>query len=230
MTGGSGTVAAGWRTLEDVTKVEDVVTVRGERELFERTGHLFAAATEISCAANDMHTWSATRPTTMQAENVRGRKVRKVYLPRVLLDPASAAHLREITGLGAQVRVIEREINETILLDRRIAILAAEVTPDGRSYTVLSRPDLVNGIQSLFEAAWRSATNLATYEVRFAELRQFTPQILDLLTSGCTDETAARTMGVGLRTYRRRVAELMAALGATSRFQAGARAREAGLL
>ncbi|WP_328606035.1 DNA-binding response regulator [Amycolatopsis sp. NBC_00345] len=212
-----------------MTKVEDVVTLRGERELFERTAHLFAAATEISCAANDLHTWSATRPTT-RAENVRGRKVRKVYLPRVLLDPGSAAHLREITALGAQVRVTEREINETILLDQRIAILAAETTPDGRSYTVLSRPDLVNGIQSLFEAAWRSATDLATYEVRFAELRQFTPQILDLLSSGCTDETAARTMGVGLRTYRRRVAELMAVLGATSRFQAGARAREAGLL
>ena len=212
-----------------MTKVEDVVTVRGERELFERTGHLFAAATEIACAANDMHTWSATRPPT-RVESVRGRKVRKVYLPRVLLDPASAAHLREITGLGAQVRITESEINETIMLDRRIAILAAEVTPDGRSYTVLSRPDLVNGIRSLFEVAWRSATDLATYEVRFDELRQFTPQILDLLSSGCTDETAARTMGVGLRTYRRRVAELMAALGATSRFQAGARAREAGLL
>lgn len=229
MAQGGGTATAGWRTLEDVTKVEDVVTLRGERELFERTAHLFAAATEISCAANDLHTWSATRPTT-RAENVRGRKVRKVYLPRVLLDPGSAAHLREITALGAQVRVTEREINETILLDQRIAILAAETTPDGRSYTVLSRPDLVNGIQSLFEAAWRSATDLATYEVRFAELRQFTPQILDLLSSGCTDETAARTMGVGLRTYRRRVAELMAVLGATSRFQAGARAREAGLL
>jgi DNA-binding NarL/FixJ family response regulator len=212
-----------------VTKVEDVVTLRGERELFERTGHLFAAATEIACAANDMHTWSATRPPT-RVESVRGRKVRKVYLPRVLLAPASAAHLREITSLGAQVRITESEINETIMLDRRIAILAAEVTPDGRSYTVLSRPDLVNGIRSLFEVAWRSATDLATYEVRFDELRQFTPQILDLLSSGCTDETAARTMGVGLRTYRRRVAELMAALGATSRFQAGARAREAGLL
>ncbi|HEY2059995.1 DNA-binding response regulator [Amycolatopsis sp. NBC_01480] len=212
-----------------MTKVEDVVTVRGDRELFERTGHLFAAATEIACAANDMHTWSATRPPT-RVESVRGRKVRKVYLPRVLLDPASAAHLREITSLGAQVRITESEINETIMLDRRIAILAAEVTPDGRSYTVLSRPDLVNGIRSLFEVAWRSATDLATYEVRFDELRQFTPQILDLLSSGCTDETAARTMGVGLRTYRRRVAELMAALGATSRFQAGARAREAGLL
>jgi hypothetical protein len=33
-----------------------------------------------------------------------------------------------------------------------------------------------------------------------------------------------------VRTYRRRVAELMSALGAESRFQAGVRARELGLV
>jgi DNA-binding NarL/FixJ family response regulator len=44
-----------------------------------------------------------------------------------------------------------------------------------------------------------------------------------------TDETAARRLGTSLRTYRRRVAELMAALEAGSRFQAGVRAGELGL-
>lgn len=63
-----------------------------------------------------------------------------------------------------------------------------------------------------------------------AELRAFVPGVLDALNHGWTDETAARTLGVPLRTYRRRVAELMTALGASSRFQAGARARELGLV
>ena len=54
--------------------------------------------------------------------------------------------------------------------------------------------------------------------------------MLELLGSGCKDETAARTLGLGVRTYRRRVAELMNALGADSRFQAGVRARELGLI
>src|SRR2546421_481675 len=43
-------------TLERVERVSDVVVVRGEAELFERTAHLFATATEISCAARDLHT------------------------------------------------------------------------------------------------------------------------------------------------------------------------------
>ncbi|MFI5605800.1 DNA-binding response regulator [Amycolatopsis sp. NPDC051903] len=217
-----------------MTRVDDVVTVRGERELFDRTAHLFASATDIACAANNLYTWAATHPTPQQREDalrdVQGRRARKIYLPQVLLDPSSATHLRALQDAGAEIRISEREINETIILDGRLAILAAEVTPDGRDYTVLSRPDLVNGIKSLFEAAWRSSTDLAAFETRFAELRQHTPRLLDLLSSGCTDETAAREMGVGLRTYRRYVAELMAALGASSRFQAGARAREAGLL
>jgi hypothetical protein len=39
--------------------------------------------------------------------------------------------------------------------------------------------------------------------------------------AGLSDEAAARRPGTSLRTYRRRVAELMAALEAGSRFQAG---------
>ena len=211
-----------------VEKVSDGVLVRGEVELFERTAHLFAAATEIACAANDLHTWSVAQPAAQREESLRGRTMRKIYLPGVLLDPEVAGHLRRMAAEGARIRIAEREINETILLDRRIAILAGDSVGGVRGYSVVSRPELVRGIQSLFEAAWRGATDLEAYQARFTELRA--REILDLLATGCKDETAARTLGVGLRTYRRRVAELMDALGATSRFQAGARAQDAGLL
>ncbi|WP_326945871.1 DNA-binding response regulator [Amycolatopsis sp. NBC_01307] len=210
-------------------KVTDVVVVRGEAELFERTKHLFAAATEVSCAARDLHTWSVAHPTAPEREQaVRATAVRKVYQPGVLLDPTLAGHLRFMTDHGARIRITEREINETILLDRRIAIVAGDRVGDVRSYTVVSSPELVQGIQSLFEAAWAGATDLESYQARFTELGA--REILGQLAAGCKDETAARALGVSLRTYRRRVAELMEILGASSRFQAGARAREAGLL
>ena len=203
--------------------------VRGEAELFERTKHLFVTATEISCAAHDLNTWSVAQPTTTEREqSLHGMTVRKMYRPGVLLDPGLAGHLRRMADGGARIRITEREINETILLDRRIAILAGERVGDVRGYTVVSSPDLVKGIQSLFEAAWHSATDLASYQARFTELGA--REILEQLASGCKDETASRALGVSLRTYRRRVAELMEILGASSRFQAGARAREAGLL
>src|SRR3954452_20097703 len=89
-------------TLEYVEKVTDVVMVRGEAELFERTAHLFAAATEISCAARDLHTWSVAHPSAPAREqSLHGLTVRKVYLPGVLFDPALADHLRAMAANGA---------------------------------------------------------------------------------------------------------------------------------
>jgi DNA-binding NarL/FixJ family response regulator len=208
--------------------------VYGEEELFARTAHLFASARDVACAANDLHTWAATRqrsradrPTEQRGA---GMGIRKLYRPGVLLDPSSAQHVREVEWAGARIRITGDEVNKTIILDHRIAILAGELADGRRSYSVLSEPGVVQAVTSLFEAAWRAATDLRTYNARHAELYVLAPRVLELLDSGCKDETAARTLGLGVRTYRRRVAELMDVLGAESRFQAGARARELGLV
>ena len=54
--------------------------------------------------------------------------------------------------------------------------------------------------------------------------------LLRQLLSGAKDEQIARTMGLSLRTVRRRIAELMIELGADTRFQAGAEAVRRGWL
>ncbi len=205
-----------------------VTIVRGEDELFARTAHLFATAGEISCAARDLHTFATSRrPVTVPAD--RKPRVRKLYRPATLLDPSMARHLRELTG-HADVRISSEDINETIILDRRFAIMAGDLVDGTRSYGVVTEVAVAQAVASLFEAAWRSGTDLAVYDAQHAELRELAPRVLELLASGCKDETAARTLGLGVRTYRRRVAEVMETLGAESRFQAGARARELGLI
>lgn len=210
--------------------MNSVTIVRSEEELFARTGHLFATAGEITCAARDLATWSASRNMPFAPVGDPPR-LRKLYRPGVLLDPSSAQHLRTVAEAnGAAVRITTDDLNETIILDGRFVILAGDLTDGTRSYGVVSEPAVVAGIVSLFEAAWRSATALEVYDAQHAELADLAPRVLSLLASGCKDETAARTLGLGVRTYRRRVAEVMAALGAESRFQAGARARELGLI
>lgn len=208
----------------------EVAVVRGVAELFARTAHLFESADEVACAAHDMHTWAVAQQPPTPPEDVGHRRVRKLYRPGPLLDPAQVVHLRALKRLGAQIRITTDEINETIVLDGRLAILAGDRSSGERSYGVVTSPEIVQSVTSLFNAAWRAATDVEVYEARFAEVRVLAPQILDVLGSGVKDEVAARTLGLGLRTYRRRVAELMSALGATSRFQAGARARELGLV
>ncbi|MET9558022.1 DNA-binding response regulator [Streptomyces sp. NPDC006645] len=160
-----------------------------------------------------------------------GLTVRKLLSPVALADEEARAHLRQVRGAGALVRISGSRLpHETILIDRRVMILAGRETPAGREYTVTTLQTLVDGVHSMFRALWDTALDLDTY------LRGDVPHldaearvILGELASGRTDVSAARRLGVSLRTYRRRVAELMTGLEADSRFQAGVRAGELGL-
>ncbi|MGI5129403.1 DNA-binding response regulator [Pseudonocardia sp. CA-107938] len=208
----------------------DVTVVHGEDELFALTGPLFSAATEVSCAANDANTWAASRHRASLRRPPGPHTARKLYRPAALFDGVLREHIHELRRRGADVRVTPDALNETIILDGRVAILAGDRSSGVRSYGVVARPEVVRSVATLFLATWRRATDVELFDQRFAEARALAPHILEMLSSGCKDEAAARALGIGLRTYRRRVAELMAALGASSRFQAGVRARELGLV
>lgn len=216
---------------------EQVFTVRGDAELVARAGHLFESAqTEFVCAARDLKTWS--QPEARAAIGARMRAVdsaefatRKLLSPVALTDEEDREHLRLVQSQGALVRISGSLLpHETIIIDRRVMILAGRDSPTGREYTVTTSPNLVDGIHSMFQAIWDAALDLDTY------LRSNAPHldaggrlILKALGSGLTDESASQRLGISLRTYRRRVAELMAGLEANSRFQAGMRAGELGL-
>jgi hypothetical protein len=222
---------------------EEVFSVHGDAELVARAGHLFASArTEFLCAARDLATWSQPEARAAIRDRMRakgsqgspgssGLTPRKLLSPVALADEEARAHLRLVRSRGALVRISGSPLpHETILIDRRVMILAGRQTPTGREYTVTTSQTLVDGVHSLFRAIWDSAADLDTY------LRGDVPHldadgrlVLEALASGLTDAAAARRLGVSLRTYRRRVAELMATLEAGSRFQAGLRASELGL-
>ncbi|GAB3738718.1 response regulator transcription factor [Amycolatopsis oliviviridis] len=224
------------RTSDGLTRAGDsVVVVRGEEELFRRVGHLFSTVTDLACAANDLATWVADRRSdelTEAAERRAGEvRIRKIYRAGLLLDQGSAQELRRVRDrFGARIRISTEDVNETIVMDGKLVILAGDLTAGQRGYSVITQPETVQGVMSLFETAWRAATELDVYDAQVTEIRRLAPAVLDLLGSGVKDEAAARTLGLGVRTYRRRVAELMSALGAESRFQAGVRARELGLV
>jgi hypothetical protein len=211
-------------------------TVRGDAEFVARAGHLFdAVREEVVLAARDLGTWSQPDVRSALARRVLspgkdGVTLRKLMSPLALADEAQRVQLRRLDP-GTQVRISSAPLpHETIILDRRVAILAGQPSPLGREYTVTTSPVLVSGIYSLFTAAWEVAIDLDAYlRGEFPELAPEAREILRALGAGLTDEAAARRLGTSLRTYRRRVAELMAALEAGSRFQAGVRAGELGL-
>lgn len=202
-----------------------------------RAGHLFAGIKhEFVCAARDLDTWS--QPAAREAVVRRTREagpaafgVRKLLSPSALADEESRRHLRQVVAEGTQVRISSNPLpHETIIIDRSFAILAEAATAGPREYTVTNSPSLVGGVYTLFEVAWQAATELDVYlHTDPPHLDADGRAVLRMLGGGHTDESAARQLGLSLRTYRRRVAALLDTLEADSRFQAGLRAGELGL-
>ncbi|HJP75985.1 MAG TPA: DNA-binding response regulator [Pseudonocardiaceae bacterium] len=213
-----------------------VTTLRGGAELMARAGHLLAPATEFICAATDTSLWAMTGNRTVATQRVRERlesgvDVYKLYNPVALADPAGVEQLRAIASEGAKVRICTAPLpHETLIVDRKLAVLAGEYVGGERDFTVVTAPHVVASVRMLVLTAWQGAAELADYlpaPPPFVDEAGLS--ILRTLSAGQKDETAARQLGLSVRTYRRRVAELMELLGASSRFQAGVRARELGL-
>jgi hypothetical protein len=215
--------------------VAEIVTIRGELELLARTEQVFSAVSEeFICAARDLTTWAhpgARKAARDRLRNSGPRQIRKLYSPAALADEHSREHLGGLVDKGAQVRIAVTTLpHETIIIDRRLAILAGPHAPGGREYTLTTAPTLVGGVHALFEAAWETAADLRSFlRGEQPRLDAESRTVLRALGSGATDEAAARQLGMSLRTYRRRVAELLDTLDAGSRFQAGVRAGELGL-
>src|ERR1044072_1880386 len=188
-----------------MTNTESIAVVRGEAEIHARIAHLFTTArTEISCAANDLYNWgihtgSIEGPQALAPRIARGLVVRKLYRSGILLDPLCARYADAVRTAGGDVRITPDELNETIVIDGRVAILAGDLSHGIRSYSVVTEPSVVQGVSALYAAAWRSATGLAAWDRRVAELRELAPRILELLASGGKGETAARTLGLSVR-------------------------------
>lgn len=120
-------------------------------------------------------------------------------------------------GPGVEHRVAPALPLTLVALDDTVVLVAR---PD-RTRAVTDR-DAVRALRALAEAEWDRA--------RAADdaLAPSEDTLLRLLAEGKTDTAVAARLGVSPRTVRRHAAGLMGRLGATSRFEAGARAAQRG--
>ncbi len=160
----------------------------------------------------------------------RGVAVRVLCAADALETPGVATAVRR--GLaGHEVRVETGDLQGGVIVDGQTAFVHAGPGQSGRYASVIEDPASVRVLDLMFAAAWRTAMPMAEH-LRLADrLRtDSVRKILDRLRAGRTDDVAAREIQVSLRTYRRHVAAIMRDVGANSRFQAGVRAYELGLL
>jgi DNA-binding NarL/FixJ family response regulator len=213
-------------------EADQVIVLHGDHEFAAKTGHLFAGArTTFACVVRDPGTWARTA-ARHRASVPAEVTVTKLVSPAVLASEQYRGQLSRMMAAGAQVRVSGSALpHETIIIDQRIAVMAGGHSPAGREYTVTTSPALVAGVNDLVRAAWAAAADFGSYLTRDAPplLNDSARDVLRVLGEGLTDEAASRQLGMSLRTYRRRVADLLMTLEADSRFQAGLRAGELGL-
>lgn len=95
---------------------------------------------------------------------------------------------------------------------------------------------LLDALLYIFDTLWELATpitfgpdGVGEHDHRRA-ISAHDRRLLTLLATGMTDQAIARHLGLSYRTARRRIAALMGALGAESRFQAGVQASRNGWL
>ncbi len=162
----------------------------------------------------------------------RGVRSRVLYQDAVRNDPATVGYGRWMADHGTLVRTAPVLPHRLLIVDRRTAVVPLNPAQPSTGALWTTAPGIVNHLVVLFERIWESATPLDEHQQAQAEtgLTSTERELLKLLASGATDEAAALRLGVSVRTARRIMADLMARLGATSRFEAGLRAAQHGWL
>lgn len=157
-----------------------------------------------------------------EAMLARGVRMRTLYQHTARYSRPTAAYVERVTALGSQVRTVGDGLMRMILVDRHTGLM--EVQDDIKAALVVREPNVVHFMAQTFERCWAEAepfsTTVGPDQARSIsdELRQ---TIVRLLAEGLEDKVIARRLGMSERTCQRHIAEIMRAVGAKSRFQAG---------
>lgn len=151
-----------------------------------------------------------------------GRRSRALYPARVLEDAPDM--LRTRTEAGEVVRVVAVVPSRMVVLGKEAALVPDRWGDDTGRRLLIREHSLVAALTDLFESMWEHAMSVPGLGDDAVDPGGERRLLLQQLARGERDERIARTLGVSLRTVRRRVADVMVDLGAESRFQAGVEA------
>jgi DNA-binding CsgD family transcriptional regulator len=164
----------------------------------------------------------------------RGIKLRALYQQVALNDRHSRSYLTELADNGAKVRFAASVPGRSLVIDRDVALLPIPTQEAGKhGLAVVREPNVVAWVVATFEQLWAEAQPLEdalSRDTEEPELDQTRAAILRLMAEGEKDEAISRRLSISVRTCRRQIADYMAQVGATSRFQAGVIAARAGHL
>ncbi|MEU0146254.1 LuxR C-terminal-related transcriptional regulator [Streptomyces sp. NPDC006288] len=210
-------------------RLEGLDAVRARLEVLQRE-------TEFECLS--LNPGGAHRPDARQAATPlneealrRGVTIRAVCRESFRNETNILGYARWLTEHGGQMRTVPTVPIQLIVVDRKAAIVPLDPAAPRAGALEIHTPGTVSALCALFEQVWKHGTPFG--EQPPTDLDGCTPAertLLQIIAAGDTDETAARRLGVSLRTVRRMMSSLMERLEAASRFQAGLHAAKRGWL
>jgi DNA-binding CsgD family transcriptional regulator len=159
--------------------------------------------------------------TLIAREAAGGRGVRSIYPTEALHRPQWLEAVRTWADLGEDVRLLPSPPSRLMVFGDQAALVPVEWGSSPARRVIVRTRGVVDALRLLFEVLWRQGAPMPGTQLA-GDRRNL--QVLRLLAAGAKDETIARQLGLSLRTVRRRVAEQISELGATTRFQAGVEA------
>ncbi|MET9294105.1 helix-turn-helix transcriptional regulator [Streptomyces sp. NPDC003077] len=191
------------------------------------------------------HEIAAMCPSTLDRESperaldrdrrhlAKGVRLRTIYHQRFTSLPGQAAFFDHRAELGVEIRLSPVIPMHMVIVDHHRAVIPLDPARPDRGAIHTREPALVRSYLALYEYCWHTSTPYG--EVSHPEkggdgLSEQQHAALRMLACGMKDEKIARNLGVSLRTVSRMLSEIMQALGASSRFEAGVRATRLGWL
>jgi hypothetical protein len=143
---------------------------------------------------------------------------RALYPLQVREDPAGRAWMNSWAAVGEQQRLSFQPPSDFAIFGDLAVMAVAEWGNPASDYVLVRDPMLVSAFTALFDKVYERALPVPQDDTSTDDdLR-----LLRLMALGLKDESIARYLGCSLRTVRRRIAVLMQAYRAETRFQLGA--------
>ena len=161
---------------------------------------------------------SGSEETNARNERTRaaeGQRQRTLVHPDVLETELGRSNLAARRQAGQQQRVTELVGTEFLHLGDEAVITLATWGDPTSPYVFIRNPALVGCFAAWFDLMWAQAVEVEAPPGRVDDA------LVRMLAQGTKDEMIARTLHVGVRTVRRRVAGLMDLYGVDTRFQLG---------
>jgi DNA-binding CsgD family transcriptional regulator len=210
-------------------RFDGIVAVEARMEILTRQakGEILLMA-----PAGTQSTFSLTARKPLDQELLSsGVSIATIFQDCVYNDRVTMRYADWLARVGGQVATAPTLPMWMLIVDRSIALLPVEPESGCCSAFQVTGAGILTALSALFESAWTSATPLGSTRTTIDdEPSNIERELLRLLGQGLTDEACCKKLGIGLRTVRRMVADLMHKLDARSRFEAGANAAHCGWL